>query len=528
MGSPVSQDEHRKINILGSLLLPSAISIATFYLLYVFFLSHIWGDQAFLLYAAREVIAGVTLDGSRLIETNPPLIVWFSEIPVVIAKIFHISSVVALRTVTLLIVSASTGWGARLLRIGRIGGRLEVSPLLLTALVAIGELTIQPAMFGQREQLMLALVMPYVLALGTESSGSISMAERFAIGFCASLGVCFKPQQVLTLICLELFLVMYRRSLRHLISTELIVLMLTGLVYVACVRGFTPYFSVIVPLLRDTYWALGEVTWSRMLLHTGRLLTTVLLLAVISWFLLRRRMRVPLLSGAFLACSIGASVAFYVQHTGWSYQSFPAKAFLFLTISTLALDYFTARYSFNSVWPGKVALLSAIAVSVTAFAVVAGIKKHSQAQPEATGYAELESFPRGTVVYMFSIEMVQFPWILDRQLVWGSRFAHLWMLPAIIQNEAVRIDKTRPYKALSPQRTEELAAMQREATAEDFERWKPQYVFVEHCAKDSQCEVYNHPIDFISWFSKNPAFAAEWSKYRFEKSLDNFDMFVRN
>jgi hypothetical protein len=46
------------------MLLPSlAIAIAVFYLLYEFFLSHVEGDQAFLLYAAKRVLSGVSLDG---------------------------------------------------------------------------------------------------------------------------------------------------------------------------------------------------------------------------------------------------------------------------------------------------------------------------------------------------------------------------------------------------------------------------------------------------------------------------------
>ena len=530
MQSQSSPDKSRKVSIVGSLLLMFAISLAIFYILYVFFLSHIWGDQAFLLYAAKEVLAGVKLDSARLIETNPPLIVWFSEIPVVVARILHISPVLALRIITLSLISASTVWCARLLRIARIGDRLEVSPLLLVALVGVAELIIQPAMFGQREQLVVALLMPYVLSVSTGSIRSLPMAECCVIGFCASLGICFKPQQLLTLICLELFLIMYQRSLRHLVSLEFIVAVLTGLLYVACVWRFTPYLSVIVPLLRDTYWALGERTWSGILLRDGRLLIAALLFAVISWLSLRTRMRAPLLSGALLACSIGASLAFCVQHTGWSYQSFPAKAFLFVAIVTILLDTLSTRYQYNLrfVWSGKMACVSTIVVLLIALAAVTAIGKRTQTQRQDPIYTELESLPEGTGVYFFSIEMTQFPVILDRQLVWGSRFAHLWMLPAIIQNETQRMDKKRPFKALSPQRTEELAAMQREATAEDLQRWKPQYVFVERCADNPPCEVYNHPIEFISWFSKNSAFATEWANYRFEKSLDNFDIFVRN
>jgi hypothetical protein len=508
----------------------SAISLAIFYILYLFLLSHIWGDQAFLLYAAKQVLAGVKLDSARLIETNPPLIVWFSEIPVVVAQILHISPVVALRIVTLSLISASTVWCGRQLRIARIGDRLEVSPLLLIALVGIAELTIQPAMFGQREQLMVALLMPYVLSVSTGSIRSLHIAECCVIGLCASLGVCFKPQQLLTLICFELFLILYHRSLRHLLSLEFIVAVVTGILYVGYVWMCTPYLSVIVRLLRDTYWALGERTWSGILLRDGRLLFALLLFTVIGWLSLRTRIRAPLLSGALLACSVGASLAFCVQHTGWSYQSFPAKAFLYVTIVTILLDTLSTRYQYNlrCVWCGKVAYVSVIAVALITLAAVAAIGKRAQAQRQDKISSELESLPQGTGVYFFSIEMTQFPAILDRQLVWGSRFAHLWMLPAIIQNETPRMDKNRPFKALSTQRTEELAAMQREATAEDLRRWKPQYVFVERCADSPPCEVYNHPIKLIAWFSKNSAFATEWANYRFDKSIDNFNLFVRN
>ena len=523
------RDKYRKVNILSSLLFPAAISIVIFYLLYVFFLSHIWGDQTFVLYAAKEVLAGVKLDGPRLIELNPPLIVWFSVIPIVVARVLHISPVVVLRVITLSFVSVSTVWSARLLRIGGIGDRLGVPVLLLAALVGVAELTIQPAMFGQREQFTLALLMPYVLAVSAGMIRSLTIAERCAIGFCAGLGLCFKPQQILTLICLELFLLVYCRSLRHLISTELIVGVLTGIVYVGCVWAFTPYFSVIVPLLRDTYWAFGERTWSGML-HDARLLTAVLLIAIIGWLSLRTRMRAPMFSGALLACSTGASLVYYFQHTGWYYQSFPAKALLFMAIVTIALDTIAARYgkSIGYVWPSKVAWVGAVAISITAFTGTA-IRQRAEARKHPDQiYTELESYPRGTTVYIFSIEMTQFPVVLDRQLVWGSRFEDLWMLPAIIQNETPRIDKNRPFKALSSDRTKELAAIQRGNTAEDLHFWKPKYVFVERCAGDSPCEIYNHPVDFISWFSRNPAFAAEWTKYRFEKTLDNVDVYVRN
>jgi hypothetical protein len=325
----MSPDKCRKVNILYSLLLPATIAIAIFYLLYVLFLSHIWEDQAFYLYAARQVLAGVKLESTRLIVVNPPLIVWFSEIPVAFAQVLGISPVVALRVVTLLLVSASTVWSARLVRIAGVGADLGIPDLLLVAFVGVVELTIQPTMFGQREQFTLILLMPYVLAVSTGAIRFLTMPERCAIGFCAGLAVCFKPQQVLILVCLELFLLVYGRTLRHLISTELLASVLTGIVYLGCVWAFTPYPSAILPLLLDTYWALGEYTWSGMLLHNSPLLTAILLFAVVGWLSMRSRMRVPAVSGALLACAAGAFIAFCLQHTGWSSRHFRRRPFSF-------------------------------------------------------------------------------------------------------------------------------------------------------------------------------------------------------
>jgi len=197
----------------------------------------------------------------------------------------------------------------------------------------------------------------------------------------------------------------------------------------------------------------------------------------------------------------------------------------------MALDTIATRCgkSFRYVWPHKMVWASAVVIAVTAFAGVAAIEKRLEARiGQDRIYSELSSYPRGTVVYAFTPEMTLFPLVLDRQYLWGSWFEDLWMLPAIIQNETSRTDRSRRFKALSAERTEELAELQGSGTAQDFRLWKPRYVWVQRCTSGPGCEVYNHPIDFISRFSKSPAFAAEWANYRFEKSLDNLDVYVRN
>jgi hypothetical protein len=73
----------------------------------------------------------------------------------------------------------------------------------------------------------------------------------------------------------------------------------------------------------------------------------------------------------------------------------------------------------------------------------------------------------------------------------------------------------------------ELASLKRAATAEDLHRYQPAYIFVERCAGPQHCDTYTSPFDDIAWFSHDPAFAAEWSHYAFEKSVPHFDVYAR-
>ncbi len=518
-------DVNGRVSFLVSLLVPLSGAIALFLLLYILFLSHLWGDQAFLMYAAKQVLAGVRLDGPQLVETNPPMVVWFSVLPVLLSERLHVLPDFALWSTLILLLAGSTLWCYSLLR--RAG--LRVSPVILTTLIGLAEFVIRPALFGQKEQIGVALMMPFIIAAAT-GIDSLSLAERCAIGLCAGLGACFKPHQILVLVALECFLLLLRPSLRRLYRPDVIAAVVAAAAYFFCVWLFTPYLADIVPVLKDTYWALGDQTFLQLLLHEAGPLTAGLIVVCCFIVLLHKKVDIAL-PGAFAACSVGATIAFYVQHTGWYYQAFPAKAFLTLAALTLLLAWLSSRSSESIVYvkPSAAIWIAAVSVALIAFGGLAiSARRASAGSHAATVDSELLALPEGTSVYVFSIEMSQFRVLLDHHLVWGSRFAHLWMMPAIVQNEYSRKDERRPFKKLGAQRTELLATTFRSDTAQDFAHWKPQYVFVEKCEGAFYCSIYNHSINFITWYSQDPAFAAQWAPYRFQKTVGNFDLYARH
>ncbi|MGI4855165.1 MAG: hypothetical protein ACRYF4_14100 [Janthinobacterium lividum] len=515
--------------VLLSLAEPAMLAVLILYLLYEFLLSHVEGDQAYLLYAAQQVLHGVQLDGPRLVETNPPFIVWFSVVPAALAQVLHLDAVLALRLVVLAMLATSAAWGARLLRLSgltlRLGGRLGRTLWAATFLLIV---VTQPAEFGQREQLLLALLLPYLLAVGAGVVKQLGAFERVALGVCVGSAVCFKPQHLITLVCLELFLALYTRALRRLWTPEVLAAVVTGLLYVAAVRVFTPtYLTVITPLLQSTYWALGEYTDAEMLLRVGRSLTFATLVLGAVWIAVRKRLMLPQLTGAILATAAGAFLAYVVQHTGWYHQRFPAVALLEIGTVWIAADLLSPRLHHIETrgWLRKAAWIVLPLYAVAAFAAVLIHKRHAQpATDDMT--AELARVAPGTTVYAFSVGMNAFPVVMERHLVWGSRFAHLWMLPAIRANE-VPAPAGRSVHHLEPTRVTELSALQRSETTEDLQRTQPSLVFVERCDAQHACESYSRPFNAVQWFSQDASFAQVWSQYRLDRSSEGFDVYRR-
>ena len=149
------------------------------------------------------------------------------------------------------------------------------------------------------------------------------------------------------------------------------------------------------------------------------------------WWQMRSRLVYPHVSGVLLASAVGATLAFFVQHTGWYHQAFPAIALSQIAAFCLALDLLHAiewNTAEKRVW--AVAALC----GVLAFAAVA-VRKRAAPRDTGTITSELAAYPAGTTVYAFTVNLSHFTVILDHHLSWGSRFAHLWMMPAITRGQ---------------------------------------------------------------------------------------------
>ncbi len=484
-------------------------------------------DQSSYLFEAQRLLSGAELYGPHLAETNPPMIVWFSTIPVVLGHWLHVSSAFFLRLVVMGLIIGSTTWCVRILRRGTAVTNPVSIGLLACATLAV-EFGIGPYNFGQREQLLIILLLPYILAAATGAVSRLSLAERCALGVAAGVAIWFKPQDVVVVVGLELFLALRHRGVRRVIAPEFLSMVLTSTFVLVLMRVFTPlYGSVTLPLLFDTYWALGTVNTLTLALSFRGYVLLVLVLLVVC-FVLRRSLRDPGTSAALLICSAGAFYAFAIQHNNWWYHAYPHQVLLLLGMAYLLTDFLypiLGKLSSDSPLRRRVMLGASLTVAVLLCAIafrpraVLTAGTHSQSDVLDDFLAQ---YKPSTTVYVFSTNIAPLSFAFNHGLNWGSRFAHLWMLPGIIQNETGPIGPPAPFKRLSPERVTSLADLLRSESAEDLRYWRPSVVIVERCSLNHFCQgMTGKEFDMLAWFLQSPGFAAAWSHYQKQTAIDN-------
>ena len=498
----------------------------------IFFFAAQRQDQTWLLYAAARVLDGTQLYGPRLVETNPPLIIWLSILPAWLAIHLHLQPLLVLHALVTLLLVLSSAWSIRILRAaGVLRGRTAI--VAAFALLLVAQTRVIDVDFGEREHILTLLLLPYLFAAFFPLSRSLSLAERVALGFAAGLAGSIKPQYALIPIGTEIFLALWYRQFRRLWRPEVLTLIFTGIAYIAAVRYFTPlYFTQIVPLLRDTYPPYRGVHPALSVLLCGLLYDVFFPVILLIWTVFRGRLRYPVAPIALIVASFFASVSFAIQQSGWAYQTVPRTALLLAAALWLAAE-LTAP-AIARLQPDKhlriftTALILFVLIPVSLFSLKRVLygRNYGPLSFQQKVYATL---PPGTTVYVLSTNFYNFSDVLHDHLIWGGRYVHLWMLPAIVLNENAEAGGPPANFPLPPARVNQLATLLRSNLAEDLHTFAPAVIIVEHCTPTNACFALDGlTFDTLAWFQRSPAFAAEWQNYHLQQPTTDFDVYARN
>jgi hypothetical protein len=492
-------------------------------------------DQVSYIFEAQRFLSGAEPYGPHLAETNPPVIIWFSAIPVLLAHALPISPEVLFRCLILAMLLGSTAWSITILRRGWTNAVFDngVGLGLFACAILVAGFATGGYEFGQREHLLVLLVVPYILAVGSGTASTLWLAERCALGVAAGLAVWFKPHDILILIAVELLLAVNSRSLRRILAPEFVAFVLSTASIFALVLVATPlYCKQTLPLLFDTYWALGTSTTLALAL-TQKIYLVSVVAALVGFLLVRKRMHNPILFLALLVSSVAASVAFDLQHTEWRYHRYPHLALFILALAYLPIDLFALSLSRLASDVLRLRRLALTSIAATAMVLVLVVARPGLITPvpyRSELDQMLDTYPPSTTVTVFSTGVPALASAYRHHVNWGSRFAHMWMMPAIFQNELGGLPPPAPFKRLSSGTLARLSALQRTQSAEDLNYWQPSIVIFERCHPANPCQgMGDHTFSMLPWMLQGKDFAAAFSHYEQRASPfpSYYDLYVR-
>jgi hypothetical protein len=489
-----------------------------------------WSDQSWYLYAASRLLDGAHLYGADIQDTNPPLILWMSTIPVALGRAIGVTSRTGMVLSLILLTWGIICW---LLRLNAGPNRVsakQFAPWLASLLVAVTTIfpnaTLQGGLkdvFGQREHIIVLLVLPYLFAVVRRlEARRLPASEAILVGFAAAVGFSLKPQYLFVVAGIEVLIIHRTRDFRHIIRPELVTLALGGLTYCIAVWTFTPdYIKAVIPINVRVYGYWNHLTLLEMI-DQGNSLRAIAT-AVFALIVLRGSGSERLAS-TLLVAGVAAFVAYLIQGKGWAYHLLPCQMFILLSLGISIIGHFLQWTNRRGI-PNQCRMAAnCVAVMTSVIVVVLYYPARAEALAKSNlSLTEIElatkEWPVGTAVLVLpGCDGTSLTLAIDRNFVWASRYFYLLLPPESFQSAAGPA-------ALKGHAVETHAGdyvrMLRADYIADFQRWRPKAIFV--CDPGD-----NYPplFNVIEWLSIDPAFTSIWSHYKFVKQFDRYGVYL--
>lgn len=471
------------------------------------FRSDIHHDVAWYLYIADGLLHGKHLY-TDFIEVNPPLGIWLTLPAVWLGSLTGLGSIKAFYSVLLALTALSLLLVNRYLRLLR--DVPDAARAMLCVFIA-AVILFMPAMdFAEREHLMVLLFLPWpFLRLARSRGAPIGFAEAAIVGLMAAMAICIKPQSLLAPLGVELVLLLRFRNFRGLFAAENIAAGAFALLYGIAIIFFEPdFFETILPLgvaaYVPFYGYANSIIWL-FSLHSVMLVA----FAVFLW----QRTEGPLADIAALlgAAAFGFILSYFIQYKGFQYQILPARIFAGMACAA-AVSGIVAQVPFARWLP-----VTKFLVGVSALTVALDFGFQRQAYPDNgklldPGIAQYA--PGARSIFIASTQVSHgFPFTLNRNLIWASRFPTQWLTPYVAskwQAGALPSDG--------------IVAHALDWTVSDLAAFHPDIIFIDESSK--QFYVPGGRFDYLKFWANDPRFALLWTGYERRASMNGFAVYT--
>ncbi|KAA2214855.1 hypothetical protein [Teichococcus oryzae] len=461
-------------------------------------------DLAWLIWVARQWLRGEELYVD-IVEVNPPLIVWISAIPVLLADALGVTA----KQVAIPLFGGAamlSAWvSARLLQ-----GVSPVfrNPVPVFTCIACVLLLMPGVEFGQREHLLVMGMLPH-LAILVRGLEGLPLRPGAAVGggLLAGLACGLKPRYLLCILAVEAAGWLHR-GLRVRMAL-LAALLAAGLYAFSILFWFPAFIERAVPLALTLYGGTDSAPLE-LVAESWMLLLGLGVCVLLTW----RTPRGTPASGLMLvltAFAAAATVAMFLDGKNWFYHRIPAMTgvvFALLFWCADAVLYRARAMRFRPV------LLALAALPLLLFAQDTSARFYGRlvlaVEPDQTVEVRLERLIRREKVrsYVAFSEWIGlgFPVVNNTGVTWASRFDSMWALRGELWK--ARRDGVAP---------EEWPI--RHWVVQDFMEGCPDLVVV-----DRRGDAMNYPAILAQ---ANPGFAAVWARYRQIAVVDGLQVYRR-
>lgn len=480
-------------------------------------------DLAFYLYAAARVLDGAVLYRD-IVEINPPLIIWLNVPAVLLARLLSISDILAYRLIVSLVI------GVMLVLCHRIASRIRYqgatlgTPYLIL-LLALALFPLARDDFGQREHLVLALLLPYLLLAAARLHGTPGPAtEALAVGMLAGVGLCLKPHFLIAWLAIEGFRRAQAGGDRWGVTPELVGTLLSVGCYLATVIGFTPGYFEVVAILGPAYTRFMRRSFLDVTIMAP---AAPLVLFALLAFVARRRSAGPTATCSLLAAAmVGAYASAALQHKGFTYHYSPALALAFTLLVSIAASpssrqsWITGAYlRLTRVVAITVAVMTAGATLLDAFRP-ARAEAHALSGLAASVRARSGGKPVGVLSYTINSA---FPLMNEAGTTLASRFPCLWPL-ATSYWDSLSAGGVLRYHA--PAEMERAERFMWDAVQQDLVSASPNVLVTLRPGRDVAHNGLRR-LNYVGYFGRRPEMAEFFSHYQLMERRGEYLIYQR-
>jgi hypothetical protein len=482
------------------------LAVVTGVVLFIALRAPLKDDIAWLLYVAHRWMAGRELYVD-VVEVNPPLIVWISAIPLEIARWLKVDTQWVVMPVFVAGVLGCAWWTARLLRAR---GGIFAEPLPVFAVIGSALLILPAADLGQREHLLVAAFLPYLVLFVRSLDGKDAFDGRWppataaiVAGVLAGLGCALKPRYCAVFAVLEcLALTRGLRPWRAMpLAAAASLVGYAGLVAIVC----PAYLHRAVPMALALYGA-TDVPFLTLVADSAMLLSGLAVAIGLLW-LRRRTLPDYNLMLTLVLFAATSTVVCFVAGKDWYYHRLPATvgtvlALLLWTTTELVQRRWRIR------WP---VIVAGLAVTVFCASSVRRLEPDAvnALDPRLTAVDRLEHIIRAeharTYIAFSEWIALGFPVVNETGVTWASRFDSMWALKGEVWRAG-----------FDPAAAKEWPIAH--WVAHDFIAGCPDIAVVDT----------RETTKYISVLSAaDPAFARAWSRYRPISAFDGLVVYQR-